>query len=204
MKARFYYNFYLIGDVLIVSTDSESLPTSSKTIDDTTVIYSGDKVVGINVFNWSQYGKIRSEGRIILPPKQMIDILNVKIAPFGIEKIDYVNETGFKVGEILDVDIHPSSDHLHILKVDIGREVLQIVCGAVNVKVGMRVVVATIGTHMMNDVKIKDGFLLGVESHGMCCSPKELGIEGNFLPHHLLELDSSTPIGSDFFSLSSN
>jgi tRNA-binding protein len=204
MKATFYYNFYLIGDVLLVSTDSINLPTSSKTIDDTTIIYSNDKVVGINIFNWSQYGKIKSEGRIILPPRQMIDIVNVKIAPFGIEPIDYVEETGFKVGEIIDVDIHPSSDHLHILKVDIGKEVLQIVCGASNVKVGMRIVVATVGTHMMNDVEIKDGMLLGVMSQGMCCSPRELGIEGNFLPHHLLEVDSSVPLGSDFFSLTSN
>lgn len=201
MKATFYYNYILIGDVLLVSTDSSSLPTHSKSIDNVTVVYSGDKVVGINIFNFSEYGKLKTNGRILLPPNSLVDIVNLKIAPFGIEPIDYVTETGFKVGEIIDCVEHPESDHLHILKVDLGKEVLQIVSSAVNVRVGLRVVVAPIGTHMIDDSVIKEGKLLGVESYGMCCSPKELGIDGDFMPHNLLEVDDNIELGSDFFTL---
>ena len=78
------------------------------------------------------------------------------------------------IGEILSVKNHPDSDHLHILKVDAG-EILDIVCGAPNVRVGMKTAVATVGGHIGGE-KITKAKLRGVESYGMCCSGKELGI----------------------------
>ena len=67
----------------------------------------------------------------------------------------------------------------------------------------MLVVVATIGTTMMDGTVIKPGKLLGEISNGMCCSPKELGIKIEYPPHHLLELED-VEIGQDFFSLKEN
>ena len=64
----------------------------------------------------------------------------------------------------------------------------------------MLVVVATIGTTMMDGTVIKPGKLLGEVSNGTCCSPKELGIKIEYPPHHLLELED-VEIGQDFFSL---
>ena len=201
MKATLFYNYQLIGDVLLVNLDSELLPTRSETKDDVTLVYSNDKLVGINIFNFSENIKFKTQGRIVLPPDTLIDIINDKCAKFNIEKIDYVKESGFKVGKILSVEEHPESSHLHLLQVDVGSEVLDIVCGARNVKENMKVVVATIGTTMMDGTLIKKGSLLGEESFGMCCSPKELGLNIDYPPHHLLELDDSVEIGQDFFSL---
>lgn len=201
MKATLFYNYHLIGDVLLVNIDSDLLPNHSLSKDDVTLIYSDDHLGGINIFNFSKIVKFKTEGRIILPPDTLIDIINDKCASFNIEKIDYIKESGFKVGQIVSLEEHPESKHLHCLKVDIGSEVLDIVCGALNVKENMKVVVATIGTTMMDGSKIKKSELLGEESFGMCCSPKELGLKIDYPAHHLLEVDSNVPLGQDFFSL---
>ena len=203
MKATYFYNRKLIGDVLLMVIDNEAQATHIETRDDICVIYNNDKVIGINVFNISEVVKFKNEGRIVLPSDTVIDIINARLEAFNIEKLDYVTETGFKVGKILSVEEHPESTHLHCLKVDVKDQVLDIVCGAINVKEDMLVVVATIGTTMMDGTVIKPGKLLGEISNGMCCSPRELGIKIEYPPHHLLELED-VEIGSDFFSLKSN
>lgn len=83
--------------------------------------------------------------------------------------------SGVVVAKILEVKEHPSSTKLHILKVDKGDEVVQIVCGAPNVREGMLTALATIGGKV-NGHKIGKAKLVGVESFGMCCSEEELGI----------------------------
>lgn len=201
MKATLFYNYRLIGDVLLIDIANDLIPTHFKREKDVTLIYSNDTLVGINIFNFSEIIKFKTEGRIILPPNTLIDIINDKCSEFGIEKIDYIKESGFKVGEIIEVSEHPESTHLHLLKVDVGSEVLDIVCGARNVKEKMKVVVATIGTAMMDGTIIKKGELLGEVSYGMCCSPKELGLKIDYPPHYLLELDNQIEVGTDFFSL---
>ena len=78
-------------------------------------------------------------------------------------------------GKILEIANHPESTKLHILKVDVGDEVLQIVCGAPNVRVGMVTAVCKVGGSVIAG-KIKQSKLVGVESNGMCCAEAELGI----------------------------
>lgn len=205
MKATFFYNKKLIGDVLLVVIDNDASITRIDKKDDVCVIFHDDKVIGINIFNISQIIKFKNEGRIVLPSDEVIDIVNNKIASFNIEKIDYVRNTGFVVGRIISVEEHPDSDHLHILQVDVGSEILDIVCGAYNVKENMLVVVATIGTVMNDGTIIKPGKLLGEVSNGMCCSPRELGLNIEYPLHHLLELDEDqVVVGQDFFSLKQN
>lgn len=203
MKASLFYNYHLIGDVLLVDINNELTPNRSVSRNDVTIVYANDQIVGINIFNVSNVIKLKAEGRIILPPDFLIDFINDKCSEFGIEKIDYVKESGFKIGRILSVEEHPESTKLHLLKVDIGTEVLDIVCGAYNVKENMKVVVATIGATMMDGTRIKKGELLGEVSYGMCCSPKELGLNIEYPAHHLLEIDEMVPLGQDFFSLQS-
>ncbi|MDD6301898.1 MAG: DUF4479 domain-containing protein [Bacillales bacterium] len=205
MKATFFYNKKLIGDVLLVVIDNDASITRIDKRDDVCVIFHDDKVIGINIFNISQIIKFKNEGRIVLPSDEVIDIVNNKIASFNIEKIDYVRNTGFVVGRIISVEEHPDSDHLHILQVDVGSEILDIVCGAYNVKENMLVVVATIGTVMNDGTIIKPGKLLGEVSNGMCCSPRELGLNIEYPLHHLLELDEGqVVVGQDFFTLKQN
>jgi len=81
------------------------------------------------------------------------------------------------VGEVVELNQHPDADKLRVCKVNVGeKEPLQIICGAANVAQGMRVVTATIGAVLPGDMKIKKAKLRGVESYGMLCSAKELGM----------------------------
>ena len=84
------------------------------------------------------------------------------------------------IGEVLSCEDHPESDHLHICKVDVGSDVLNIICGAPNVKKGIKVIVALDGAVLPGGT-IKKTVLLGVESNGMICSIAELGIENKYL-----------------------
>lgn len=81
------------------------------------------------------------------------------------------------VGEVIAVEQHPDADRLRVCKVNVGEpDLLQIVCGAPNVLIGMRVPAALVGAKLPGGMKIKKGKLRGVESHGMLCSAAELGI----------------------------
>ena len=92
-----------------------------------------------------------------------------------------VEASNLIIGEVIECEMHPDSDHLHICKVNIGNEVLDIVCGAPNVRKGLKVIVALPGAELPGGIKIKKGNIRGQESNGMLCSLAELGIEGKFL-----------------------
>ncbi|OTG96868.1 phenylalanine--tRNA ligase subunit beta [Acinetobacter sp. ANC 4654] len=102
--------------------------------------------------------------------------------------------TGVVVGEVLTVEQHPDADRLRVTTVNIGTaETLQIVCGAPNVRVGMKAPVATIGAVLPGDFKIKKGKLRGIESQGMLCGASEIDLEDKI--DGLLELPSDAPVG---------
>lgn len=102
--------------------------------------------------------------------------------------------TGVVVGEVLTVEQHPDADRLRVTTVNIGSgEPLQIVCGAPNVRAGMKAPVATIGAILPGDFKIKKGKLRGVESQGMLCGASEIDLEDKI--DGLLELSADAPVG---------
>ncbi|TSH73806.1 phenylalanine--tRNA ligase subunit beta [Acinetobacter sp. RF15A] len=102
--------------------------------------------------------------------------------------------TGVVVGEVLTVEQHPDADRLRVTTVNIGSgELLQIVCGAPNVRAGMKSPVATIGAVLPGDFKIKKGKLRGVESQGMLCGASEIDLEDKI--DGLLELRDDAPVG---------
>lgn len=91
--------------------------------------------------------------------------------------------TGVVAGYVVSKEKHPDADKLNVCKVDVGTgEDLQIVCGAKNVDAGQKVPVAVIGAVLPDDFKIKRAKLRGVESQGMICSAKELGLNDKLLP----------------------
>ena len=84
---------------------------------------------------------------------------------------------GVIVAEVVECVEHPDSDHLHVTKLNTGEaELLQVVCGAPNVAAGQKVLLATVGTVLGEDFKIKKSKIRGVESYGMICAEDELGI----------------------------
>ncbi len=117
--------------------------------------------------------------------KDYIDIENedlkelaVKITKAGInvEKVITNHIDNLVIGEVIECVDHPDSDHLHVCQVDVG-EVKQIVCGAHNVRKGIKVIVALPGCVLPGNFEIKVGKIRGQESNGMICALFELGIE---------------------------
>lgn len=112
--------------------------------------------------------------------------------------------TNLVVGEVLECIDHPDSDHLHVCKVNIGEEVVQIVCGAPNVRNGLKVIVALDGAKLPGDITIKKGNIRGEESNGMLCSLAEIGLEHKFLSEKdingIHELPIDAKVGEDAIS----
>lgn len=111
-----------------------------------------------------------------------------------------INATKLIIGEIVECEMHPDSDHLHLCKVNIGKETLNIVCGAPNARKGIKVIVAQDGAELPGGT-IKRGMIRGQESNGMICSIAELGLESKFLKEEdkagIHELPADAPIGED-------
>ena len=112
-----------------------------------------------------------------------------------------INATKLIIGEVKECEMHPDSDHLHVCKVDIGNKILDIVCGAPNVRKGLKVIVAQVGAELPGDFKIKKGTIRGQESNGMLCSMQELGLESKFLTEEdkngIHELPDDAKVGED-------
>lgn len=111
-----------------------------------------------------------------------------------------INATKLVIGEIVECKEHPDSDHLHCCKVNVGKEVLDIVCGAPNARKGIKVIVALDGAQLPGGT-IKCGKIRGEVSNGMMCSIAELGLDNKFLTEEdkagIHELPADAPIGED-------
>ena len=103
---------------------------------------------------------------------------------------------GVVIGEVIAMEQHPDADRLRVCQVNVGTdEPLQIVCGASNVRIGLKIPAALCGAVLPGDFKIKKSKLRGVESFGMLCSEKELGLAAD--AHGLMELAADAPVGVD-------
>jgi len=125
------------------------------------------------------------------------DELAVTLTAIGleVEEITPLGDAldGVVVGHIIECSKHPEADRLQVCQVDAGGERLQIVCGAPNARPGLKAPLATVGTRI-GEITIKAAKLRGVDSNGMLCSAKELGIDAD--ASGLLELPGDAPVGS--------
>ncbi|WP_434624782.1 phenylalanine--tRNA ligase subunit beta [Pseudomonas sp. Z1-29] len=132
-------------------------------------------------------------------PQVSQDELVARLSMAGLE-VDSVTPaagefSGVVVGEVLSTEQHPDADKLRVCQVNNGTETFQVVCGAPNVRPGLKIPFAMIGAELPGDFKIKKAKLRGVESNGMLCSQAELQIgEGN---DGLMELPADAPVGQD-------
>lgn len=122
-----------------------------------------------------------------------------KLTSIGLEVEEVIDNTAslapFSVAEIKTVENHPNADKLHVLGVFTGKEMLQIVCGAPNVRVGMKSILAQEGDLIpLYNERLKKGVIRGVESMGMLCSEKELGISDNH--EGIIDLNTDMPAGT--------
>lgn len=129
------------------------------------------------------------------------------INKFSLSTAEVENEIFFKgsdlsgvvVAEIKSVEAHPDSKKLHLLKVDIGEdELVDVVCGAPNVRVGMKTAFAKLGAQI-GEITIAPRKLAGYTSNGMCCSEKEIGISD--ANDGIMDITEDVALGTDIKSI---
>ena len=103
--------------------------------------------------------------------------------------------SGVVVAEVIQCEQHPDADKLSLCQVSTGTDVFQVVCGAPNVRQGLKVAFATVGAILPGDFKIKKAKLRGVESFGMICSEQELGLSSSH--DGIIEFANDAPVGED-------
>ena len=116
-------------------------------------------------------------------------------AGIEVEEIKHFSEgTNLVIGEIISCEKLEKSDHLHRCKVNIGDDILSIICGAPNARVGLKVIVAKVGAKLPHDITIKQSKICGEDSYGMLCSLKELGVEDKYLKEEQIKGIEELPI----------
>ncbi|VTU67411.1 tRNA-binding protein [Lactobacillus coryniformis subsp. coryniformis KCTC 3167 = DSM] [Dolosigranulum pigrum] len=198
MIATSYNNKGLTDTLIITLAQSDVADQTFKRKGNITEIKRKDQVVGYNIFQVSELIDLLESGPVQLTADQ-VDRLNSAIQAAGFDgRLEADTSPKFVVGYVKECKPHEDSDHLSITQVEVdGGDVLQIVCGASNIAQDQTVVVAKPGAIMPDGMIIYPGELRGVESLGMICSARELGIESN-QKKGILVLDNEYEVGQAF------
>ena len=195
------YNKPFVGDVLLVQLATEKIVnTEVEKVGDIAILkeQATGEVKAFNIFNASKYIDLDVQGNVEVSPEIAEKIEAALTANEVTLSLDVDFSPKFVIGYVEEKEKHPNADKLSICKVNVGEEVLQIVCGAPNVEAGQKVVVAKIGAVMPSGLVIKDSELRGVASSGMLCSARELAIPNAPSAKGILVLDGDAQVGSPF------
>lgn len=194
-----FYNKEGVGDVAFLQIEPTDGPFEYEIKNNVVAIKHENQIVGFNISDFSKVYSVNSNGHIKLN-ETLVEAIQQSITNAG---FDYQLEADlspkFVVGYVETKEKHPDADKLSILKVDVGSEKLQIVCGAPNVEAGQKVVVAKVGAVMPSGMVIKDAELRGVASSGMICSMRELNLPNAPQEKGIMVLSDDYKVGNAFF-----
>ncbi len=197
----FAYNPAHVGDTLLVITDNDQgMEQSVDRKANVARIQTEDgRVVGWNFFQISESLTIEGNGQVSLSDEQ-VAVLNQLMKDAGFEEsLTPDHEPKFVVGFVKSCEAHADSDHLSVTEIEVDNgQTLQIVCGAPNIRKGLKVVVAKPGAMMPDGMLIWSGELRGVASYGMICSAKELHLPNAPMKRGILELANDAVVGDAF------
>lgn len=199
-KMNVFYNPQGVGDVLIVpiKDGKKNDFTYEKFGDITKITDQAGELLGYNIFNASKHFSINGTGTILLTEELLTEMKTLFTNEKLDDSLDFDITPKFVIGYVLKKEQHENADKLSVCEVDVGKEKLQIVCGAANVDQGQKVVVAKIGATMPSGLKIKPTELRGVASHGMICSKEELGLPNPNNEKGIYVLDEPYKVGEPF------
>lgn len=196
---KVYYNKQGIGDVLIIPLKQGNREAiSHRKYGDITEIYdqSQKQVIGYNIFRATSYLTLE-DGKHTLT-EQLLDEINQIFVKNNAPTLELDLTPKFVIGYVKEKEKHANADKLSVCQVDLGNETVQIVCGAPNVEAGQHVVVAKVGAIMPSGLEIKAAQLRGVDSFGMICSQKELGLPNAPQEKGIYVLEGDVEAGQPF------
>lgn len=184
--------FYNSNNDVLIGTTFSNEDVKFKKVDDN--IFTS--LEEFNIFNPKKFGIILKNGYNKLSEEQITKIKKLTQLDFS-----YDFSSGIKIGHVTSCETHPDSDHMHVLKVDVGNDILDIVCGASNIRKDLYVAVATPGSYVENlNLFIKPSKLRGILSNGMICSKYELGLVSE-KQKGIWEITNNTNLGTDVFTI---
>ncbi|GAB2554158.1 YtpR family tRNA-binding protein [Gracilibacillus alcaliphilus] len=194
-----YYNQQGIGNVLLFPLKNSEKVTFEKYGDIAVIMdESTGEVVGYNIFEADQYISDLTTGKTKLTEDIVAELQKAFEANQVPQRLEIDLTPKFVVGYVKEISQHEDADKLRVCQVDVGSETLQIVCGAPNVDQGQKVVVAKVGAIMPSGLEIKPTKLRGVDSFGMICSQKELGLPNAPQEKGIYVLPAEEEIGNEF------
>lgn len=199
----FSYNKEAVGDTLLViaaNVKGQEVDKESRGLITRIFVKETGETVGWNFFNVStKLTDLTGKGQVHLTDEQLATLNSLLAAEGFSEQVSDDRLPKIVTGFVKACKAHPDSDHLSITQTEVDNgDVLQIVCGAPNIKAGLKVVVAKPGAMMPDGMMIWPGDLRGVESHGMICSARELHVPNAPAARGILELPFDTEIGQAF------
>ncbi|NLC55197.1 MAG: hypothetical protein GX769_04865 [Erysipelothrix sp.] len=163
-------------------------------------LFNQDQLVGLNIFDSSLFND-HKDG-FIYPESKVLETLNTYLQNNGFDLSFVYNKADYlKVAKVLEVNKVKGSDNLTLCKVSVGDSEYSMICGAKNVKEGMKTIAALDNALLYDGSKISKGEVLGVFSDGMLCSLKELGLDPNQKHSGIVELDQDEVVGKSFFDV---
>lgn len=184
--------FYTKNNNTLMINFSNSPITKTENFNNYTLLFNDDKLVGINVFNFEN--KFNLKTGIIWPQSDLLNWIK------SLTNIDLNNNITkhFVVVEVYECEPIPKT-HLHKCIVSDGNSKYNIICGANNVKKGLKTILAKVDTILPNGKYITSGQVMGFNSDGMLCSYKELNLP--FDKPGIIEIDNNFKIGDEFLPI---
>lgn len=186
-----YHAFKVKSDLLIRIVNKETTKFDKK--DNVVALYNNDNLIGYNILD---YNDLDLKDGLQESNDALTKSINSLLVKHNFELLETDTNDYFVVGKIIECEKHPKSNKLSLCKVDINTEVLDIVCGGVNAKKDLKVVVAKVGAVLKSGLWIQPGLVMNETSNGMLCSARELGLEQTY--PGILELDDTYNVGSRF------
>ncbi|WP_314061672.1 YtpR family tRNA-binding protein [uncultured Vagococcus sp.] len=199
----FSYNKEAVGDTLLViaaNVKGQEVNQDSRGLITRVFVKETGETVGWNFFDIStKLTDLKGNGQVHLTNEQLA-LLNELLAAEGFsEQVTDDRLPKIVTGFVKSCKVHPDSDHLSITQTEVDNgDILQIVCGAPNIKAGLKVVVAKPGAMMPDGLVIWPGELRGEVSHGMICSARELHVPNAPVARGILELPFDNEVGKEF------
>ncbi|CEE02385.1 MULTISPECIES: YtpR family tRNA-binding protein [Bacillaceae] len=197
-----FYNKEGVGDIFLISLKpvNHANFTYEKKDDVVKIVNSETgETAGFNLFNASNYVSFTVTKGLVDLTEELVAKLNEIINSHGFtDQLTADLSPKFVVGYVKEKEKHPQADKLSVCKVDVGTEILQIVCGAPNVDAGQKVVVAKIGAVMPSGLVIQPAELRGISSQGMICSARELALPNAPEKKGILVLEDTYTVGTEF------
>ena len=196
---RLFYNYHTLGDVLMIVFNNQKRATHFDKRNDVTLIYSDFELIGINLFNISKIVRIKAQGMIVSPAKEFLEVINHILKNEGLEPLSEQSESGFVVGQILEL-IECEDHPFKIAKVDIGSRVIYTNAENEEIAHYSMVVIALADTLLFNGETVVVETHNGMYFEGRICTYKDLNLESPKGDEKTYIIEEFMEIGQDFFA----